>query len=185
MRLFAALMPSADVLDGLELTLAPHVGAWPDLRWARREQLHVTLAFYGEMDERGLDRLLPRLERAAGRYPPLQLTLAGAGVFPSGGAHARVLWTGVYGDRRTLARLAASAVAAGRRAGSGQGGFEPKAFRSHLTLARCRRPMDVRPLVEKLAAFASTPWVADSVHLIRSHLGPQVHYETLKTWPLG
>jgi 2'-5' RNA ligase len=184
MRLFAALVPSSDVLDDVERNLVPHLAAWPDLRWAHREQLHVTLAFYGEMDERALDRLLPRLERAAGRYSPPRLTLAGAGVFPSGGAHARVLWTGVYGDRRTLVRLAASAAAAGRRAGSGQG-YEPKVFRPHLTLARCRRPMDVRPLVERLAAFASTPWIADSVHLIRSHLGPQVHYETLKTLPLG
>jgi 2'-5' RNA ligase len=182
MRLFAALVPPAGVLDELGRALVPHQAAWPDLRWTPREQLHVTLAFYGELEERQLDRLLPRLERAAGRYPPLELALAGAGVFPDD-RHARVLWTGVYGDRRTLTRLAASIAAAGRRVGSPMG--EHKGFRAHLTLARCRHPLDLRPLAERLAAFAGSPWTAAEVHLIRSHLGPKVHYETLKSWTLG
>jgi len=33
---------------------------------------------------------------------------------------------------------------------------------------RCRRPTDVRPLIEKLAAFAGTHWTADSIHLVRA-----------------
>jgi 2'-5' RNA ligase len=182
MRLFAALVPPADVLDELEAYLAPHRAAWPDLRWMRREVLHVTLAFYGEVDERRVERLLPRLERAAARHAPLELSFAGAGVFPSGGAHARVLWTGLYGDRRSLARLAASVHAAGRRAGAPLG--EHKVFKPHLTLARCRTPMDVRPLVERLAAFAGAPWTADSLHLVCSHLGLTVRHETQQVWPL-
>jgi RNA 2',3'-cyclic 3'-phosphodiesterase len=182
MRLFVALLPPAEVLDELEEFLAPHRAAWPDLRWVRRELLHVTVAFFGEVNELGVERLLPRLERVAGRCPPLKLSFAGAGAFPSGGAHARVLWTGLYGDRRTLARLAASAGAAGRRVGSSSG--EHKAFRSHLTLARCRRPMDVRPLVEALSVFAGAPWTVSDLHLMRSHQMPRVRYETVKTWSL-
>ncbi|GAA2083114.1 RNA 2',3'-cyclic phosphodiesterase [Actinomadura alba] len=145
--------------------------------------MHVTLAFLGEIDDRTFDRLTPRLERAARRYDPLTLSLAGAGAFPGGGAHARVLWTGMYGDRRTLARLAASVTAAGSRAGSPFG--EHRSFRPHLTLARCRRPTDVRPLLDELSSFAGSPWIADSICLVRSHLGAQVRHETLRTWPLG
>jgi 2'-5' RNA ligase len=182
MRLFAALLPPADVLDELEAYLAPHRASWPDLRWMRREVLHVTLAFYGEVDDRSVERLLPRLERAAGRYAPLELSFAGGGVFPSGGAHARVLWTGIYGDRRALARLAASALAAGRRAGTPLGEYKP--YKPHLTLARCRTPTDVRPLLEQLTSFAGAPWKAGSLHLVRSNLGAVVRYDTLETWPL-
>jgi hypothetical protein len=40
-----------------------------------------------------------RLERAARRHPCLALSLAGAGAFP-GANRARVLWTGIQGDRR-------------------------------------------------------------------------------------
>lgn len=182
MRLFAALVPPTDVLDELAAYLTPHQAAWPDLRWVRPEAWHVTLAFYGELDERGLERLLPRLERAAGRYSPLELSFAGGGAFPSGGAHARVLWTGLYGDRRELARLAASTLAAGRRAGAPlarHAGFKP-----HLTLARCRIPTDVRLLVEQLSTYAGAPWTAGSLHLVRSHLGSTVRYEPIESWPL-
>ncbi|MGH3387252.1 MAG: RNA 2',3'-cyclic phosphodiesterase [Actinomadura sp.] len=182
LRLFVAVLPPPEVLDGLEEFLAPHRAAWPDLRWLRRDVLHVTLAFLGEVDERTLDRLVPRLERAAGRHARLRLSFAGGGAFPGGGAHARVLWTGLYGDRRTLAGLAASAAAAAVRAGAPQDKY--RGFRPHMTLARCRRPTDVRPLVEELSAFAGTPWTAGSIHLMRSHLGRQVRYESVRSWPL-
>src|SRR5690349_9014310 len=118
MRLFAALAPPTDVLDELEAVTAPFRAEWPGLRWSSRDLLHVTLAFFGEVDDRVLERLQPRLERAASRTPPIELSFAGAGAFPFGGAHARVLWTGVYGDRRELAQLAAACSTAGRRSGA-------------------------------------------------------------------
>ncbi|MBT2213066.1 MULTISPECIES: RNA 2',3'-cyclic phosphodiesterase [Actinomadura] len=186
MRLFVALVPPPDVLDELEEAVRPHLGDIPELRWIRRELVHVTLAFLGDVDDRTLDRLLPRLERAVGRHERLSLSLAGAGAFPGSGTHARVLWTGLYGDRRALARLAASTAAAGRRAGTPPD--KHRSFRPHVTLARSRRPVDVRPLMESLSAFASGAWTADAVHLVRSHLPgkqySQVTYETLKTWSL-
>ncbi|WP_131741334.1 RNA 2',3'-cyclic phosphodiesterase [Actinomadura roseirufa] len=186
MRLFVALVPPPDILDELEEAVRPYADEVPELKWVRRELLHVTLAFLGEADERTLGRLLPRLERAAGRHGRPSLSLAGAGAFPGSGAHARVLWTGLYGDRRTLARLAASVAAAGRRAGTPPD--KHRTFRPHLTVARSRRPVDVRPLLERLSAFAGAPWTADAVHLVRSHLPgreyDQVTYESLKTWSL-
>ncbi|MEV4671794.1 MULTISPECIES: RNA 2',3'-cyclic phosphodiesterase [Actinomadura] len=186
MRLFVALVPPPDVLDELDEAVRPHLDAVPELRWVRRDLLHVTLTFLGEVDDRTLDRLLPRLERAVGRHERMDLSLAGAGAFPGSGAHARVLWTGLYGDRRRLARLAASTTAAGRRVGTLPD--KHRGFRPHLTLARSRRPVDVRSLIEELSAFAGTPWTADSIQLVRSRLPgkdcDQVTYESLKTWSL-
>ncbi|MGI8330180.1 RNA 2',3'-cyclic phosphodiesterase [Actinomadura scrupuli] len=193
--MFVALLPPPTVIDELEEFLAPYRAAWPDLRWERRALFHVTVAFLGEVDEQRIEPMTSRLERLAGRCPPLTLSFAGGGAFPSGGAYARVLWTGLYGDRRALAGLAASVGAAARQAGlppggagRGQGGAAPgehKPFRPHLTLARCRRPTDVRPLVEALSAFAGSPWTAGALHLMRSHQTPQVRYETFRAWPFG
>ncbi|MFD0902045.1 RNA 2',3'-cyclic phosphodiesterase [Actinomadura sediminis] len=186
MRLFVALVPPPDILDELEEAVRPHRDDVPELRWTRRELIHVTLTFLGEFDDRRLERLLPRLERAVQRHERMTLSLAGAGAFPGNGAHARVLWTGLFGDRRALARLAASTTAAGRRAGMPPD--KHRGFRPHLTLARSRRPVDVRPLVESLSAFAGSPWTADSVRLMRSRLPgkehPELTYEPLKTWSL-
>ncbi|TDD27534.1 RNA 2',3'-cyclic phosphodiesterase [Actinomadura sp. KC06] len=186
MRLFVALVPPPDILDELEEAVLPHREAVPELKWVRRELLHVTLTFLGEVDDRTLDRLLPRLERAVGRHERMSLSLAGAGAFPGSGTHARVLWTGLYGDRRGVARLAASTTAAGRRVGTLPD--KHRGFRPHLTLARSRSPVDVRPLMESLSAFAGAAWTAGSVHLMLSHLPgkdySQLTYESLKTWSL-
>lgn len=186
MRLFVALLPPPDVLEELDRLLRPYRSAWPELKWVDRDLMHITLAFYGELDERTTARLLPRLERAAGRYPAIELSFAGAGVFP-GGARGRVLWTGVNGDRGVLGRLAASVNAAGRRAGVRPA--EHRGFHPHVTLARSRRPIDLRPLMEELAVYAGAAWTADSVHLVRSHLpgrrNPRLWYEPIHRWPLG
>lgn len=180
MRLFAALAPPADVLDELEAFIAPLRTEWPDLRWSSRDLLHVTLAFFGEVDDKVFERLQPRLERAASRTAPIKLSFAGAGAFPFGGVHARVLWTGLYGDRRELAQLAAACSTAGRRSGAPLS--EHKTYRPHLTLARCKTPMDVRPLADRLTSFAGKPWTADALHLIRSNF-PKGRYEHLQTYP--
>ncbi|MDN3359912.1 RNA 2',3'-cyclic phosphodiesterase [Actinomadura sp. DC4] len=177
MRLFVALIPPEHVLDEVETAFAPYHRE-PGLRWTRRETLHVTLAFYGEVDDTTAGRLLPRLERAAGRHPRRELTLTGAGAFPKARS-ARTLWAGVRGDLR---RLADSCLAAARREGLDTGGH--LGFRPHLTVARSREPLDLRPLAEGLETWEGTPWSADEIHLVRSHLGAEVRYDTLRSWPL-
>lgn len=182
MRLFIAVVPPAAALDELEAAAAPMRPGWPQLRWTSHDAWHVTLAFLGDVDAAAAARLPPRLERAAGRHRKLSLWFAGAGAFP-GGARARVLWTGLYGDRRALARLAASIAAGARRAGAPPPD-ESRPFRPHLTLARCRAPTDVRPLLTALTGYTGTPWAAERIHLIRSQPGSLPRYETLASWVL-
>jgi 2'-5' RNA ligase len=183
MRLFAALVPPPEILGELEDFTAPFRARRPDLRWQRRDLLHLTLAFYGEVGEQTLDRLLPGLERVAADHRRHELSFGGVGAFPGGAAQARVLWTGVQGDREVLSRLATAVGTAGAEAGVPRD--EHKGFRPHLTLARCRPPADIRPLIEDMAGFAGSPWTAGAVSLMRSHQTPQLHYETLKSWPLS
>ena len=79
MRLFVGLAPPAAVLDDLDAVCAPLRPAREDLRWTSRELWHITLAFLGEVSEESIDRLVPRLERAARRHLVFGLSLAGAG----------------------------------------------------------------------------------------------------------
>ena len=101
----------------LDSALAPLRLAWPELRWTRRDAWHLTLAFLGEVEDRVTGDLAVRLERAAARHARLSLALGSAGAFPGAG-NARVLWTGVQGDRRGLAARAASVAAGARRGGA-------------------------------------------------------------------
>jgi RNA 2',3'-cyclic 3'-phosphodiesterase len=180
--LFVAIAVPDAVAGDLEASVAPLRPGRSDLRWTGREAWHLTLAFLGEVDETVIGRLTPRLARAAARHPQLMLSLGGAGAFPSA-PRARVLWTGVRGDQRGLALLAQSVSAGARRAGAAPAG-EGRGFRPHLTLARCRAPADVRPLVEVLAGYQGTPWTATEIYLIRSRLSGAPRYETMVTCPL-
>jgi RNA 2',3'-cyclic 3'-phosphodiesterase len=183
MRLFIAIAPPAAVLDELEAVAAPLRAGRPDLRWTRHDAWHITLAFLGQVGDVAAGRLTPRLARAARRHNSFCMSFSGAGAFP-GGARARVFWIGLSGDLQALAGLAESVSAGARRAGAPPPD-EGRRFRPHLTLARCRAPADVSPLVMALTGFAGTPWTTETIHLIRSYPGPRPAYETLGSWPLG
>lgn len=186
MRLFVAVIPPGPVLRDLARVVAPLVGRGETegLRWTRDEGRHITLTFLGEVGEAALPRLTPHLARAAARYTPLVLRLAGAGRFGE-----RTLWAGVEGDTERLSRLARSVAAGARRCGITAD--EGRDFRPHLTLARGRGTADLRPYVDALTGLTGEAWTADRVELVRSHPptpgvpGARPRYETLAAWPPG
>jgi 2'-5' RNA ligase len=182
MRLFVAVAVPGEVASELEAAVAPLRASWPSLRWTGREAWHLTLAFLGEVDDVAGARLARRMELAASHHSCLALSLAGSGAFPEAD-RARVLWTGVQGQRRDLSRLADSVAAGARRAGAppAEGG---RNFKPHLTLARSRAQVDVRALVAKLSDYAGTTWTAEEIYLIRSRPNSYPRYETLGAWPL-
>jgi 2'-5' RNA ligase len=182
MRLFVAIALAGSAAGELDQVVAPLRPRWPGLRWTGRDAWHLTLAFLGEVGEGVVPELHRRMGLAARRHSRLTLSLAGAGAFPHP-ARARVLWTGVRGDEAGLAALASTVAAGARRAGI-ELAPERRRYQPHLTLARCRAPVDVRPLVESLAGYSGTPWDAAEFCLIRSHLGTHPRYETLGAWPL-
>jgi 2'-5' RNA ligase len=186
-RLFAAVLPPADVLDELEVLVGELKGlAGADrLRWTEPPGWHYTLAFYGEVEEDVVEELSRRLERAAGRSEPFPLAVRGGGQF----GHGRALWAGAEGDLGALRLLADRAEAAARRAGVPMG--EHRRYTPHLTVARSRSDVDVRPYVDVLDTFAGRTWTVADLVLVRSNLptsgvpGEQPRYEAVGRRPLG
>ena len=180
MRLFIALWPPPEAIDELDAALAEVRTLGSDLRWSPSRQWHLTLTFLGEVTDKRRPELAGRLARAAARQPPLRLSFAGGGRFGK-----RVLFTKVSGDREPLRHLAASTSAASRRAGLP---VADRPYRPHLTLARSRRDVDLRPLVAALGSFRGTGWTASQLHLVQSRLGQgpsrTAVYETVDAWPL-
>lgn len=181
MRLFAAVLPPADIAAELaaavaELRTLPTADA---LRWTGRPGWHYTLAFYGEVDEDVVPELSARLERVAHRTEPFGLAVRGGGQFGEG----RALWAGAAGDLaalRVLAERCEEAVAG-----------EHRRYRAHLTLARSREAVDVRPYLDRLDGFVGRAWTVDELVLVRSNLprpgvpGEQPRYEAVARWSLG
>ncbi|MFF3503673.1 RNA 2',3'-cyclic phosphodiesterase [Streptomyces sp. NPDC003247] len=187
MRLFAAVLPPRAVTDELaaEVAVLRRLPGADALRWTGLPGWHFTLAFYGEVDEDVVPELSARLERAARRSAPFELALRGGGQFGRG----RALWTGAEGEVAALRLLAGRAEAAARKAGLDLG--EPRRYQAHLTLARSRDAVDVRPYVEALCAFAGRTWTVEELVLVRSRLprsgvpGEQPRYEPVGRWALG
>jgi 2'-5' RNA ligase len=181
-RLFVGLAPPAVAVDDLAAACAPFRLARDDLRWTSRELWHVTLAFLGEVSEETLGRLAPGLESAAGRHRPFTLSVAGAGAFANP-VRANVLWSGMSGDRGALAGLAETVWAAAREAGATPPDAD-RGFTPHLTLARCRAPVDVREILAALGRYRGPDWTVEEIYLVRSTLDGGPRYETLQTCKL-
>ena len=151
LRLFFGLELPDPVKQRLLTVQQPVAGA----RWQRADQLHLTLAFLGNVEA----QRLPDVRDAARNLPvePFDLTVTGIGCFGHPD-RPKNLWAGVQpvdeltGLQSTLSqRLALSGLAQERRA-----------FRPHITLARFRRePGSVRELLQKhQGVHAGTFWVA-------------------------
>ncbi|MFI6657393.1 RNA 2',3'-cyclic phosphodiesterase [Streptomyces sp. NPDC050523] len=187
MRLFAAVLPPEDVVRELAAEV-DRLRALPGaerLRWTGRPGWHFTLAFYGEVDDEAVPELSARLERAAHRTGPFALAVRGGGQF----GHGRALWAGAEGDLPALRLLADRAEAAARKAGVPMG--EHRRYKAHLTLARSRDAVDVRPYLTPLADFTGPTWTVKDLALVRSNLpksgvpGEQPRYEAVARWKLG
>ena len=186
MRLFAAVLPPEDVTSELA-SVVEELRSFPgadELRWTGRPGWHFTLAFYGEVDEDVVPELSAGLERAARRTEPFGLAVRGGGEFGLG----RALWAGVE-DAGALRVLADRCEEAAREAGVGM--RDHRRYRAHLTLARSREAVDVRPYLDRLDDFAGRAWTVGELALVRSNLprpgvpGEQPRYEAVARWGLG
>ncbi|MFI8518764.1 RNA 2',3'-cyclic phosphodiesterase [Streptomyces sp. NPDC085481] len=186
MRIFAAVLPPPAQLTELARVVdrLAHLPGADRLRWTSRPGWHFTLAFMGEVDEALLPDLHTRLARAARRTAPFPLRMHGGGHFGRA-----VLWTGAAGDLDEMRLLAERADAAARRAGIPMD--EHRRYQAHLTVARSRTDLDLRPFAAALDRFEGTRWDVSELALVRSNLpgggtpGEQPRYETVATWPLG
>ena len=185
MRLFVAVVPPDEVVEHLAEHLAPRVEAGPDLRWADRDQWHVTLAFLAAVAERRLDELIETISASVGRRPPLLLRVAGAGTFPNPYA-ARVLWAGVQALDGDLVTVGNGIRAACNSVGATPDGTR---LRPHVTLARFGRPTEATRWIRALEPYRGPSWRAEHVSLVESHLGEgrdrRPRYEVLAEMPFG
>jgi 2'-5' RNA ligase len=132
----AAPLPDAAASAVAELVERVRAGGVPgggrDVRWVRLDGLHLTLRFLGPTSEVRVEAARQAVRVAAASGQPFDLTLGGAGTFPTGG-RPRALWLGVRDGTDELGRLAAEVEQALVAKGWPP---ETRPFRAHLTLAR-------------------------------------------------
>jgi 2'-5' RNA ligase len=156
-----------------------------DVRWVRLDGLHLTLRFIGPVDESAIVGLTEAVDAAAALTTSFEVTVAGAGAFPST-ARPRTIWLGVEGGADHLAATAARVEDALAAAGVER---SERPFRAHLTLARAdgiRAGADVaRRLIDAAAGQRSTFAATELVLFETIAGGGPARYTPLHTAPLN
>jgi RNA 2',3'-cyclic 3'-phosphodiesterase len=155
----------------------------PGFRVPAEENLHLTLAFLGEVEEARLFLVTRELAGALSKWKPFPIALRGAGRFPPRG-RPRVAWIGVSEGRsdgesegaNACVRLARDVGEACARAGAPS---DEKPFRPHLTVGRARERAGPGELVglerwiqERADMAVGAPFPVERVVLFESRLTP-------------
>jgi len=143
-----------------------------DIRWVRKEGIHLTLKFLGDIDRAVVEKLEAAMTQATKGIAPFSLKGEGIGVFPDL-RRARVIWTGVSGDVQALMALHRNLESELRGLGFPK---EKRSFKGHLTLGRAKGRLETTRLVEALEGldgFQTESFVVPSLVLFQSTLRPQ------------
>ena len=169
MRLFVALpVPRAaqqaigDLIKDFAVPESP-------VRWVREEGLHLTLKFFGEVEEARVPEISTALGRTTAGMSALAVTANEVSGFPSL-ERARVVWIGL--DAPPALELLAHRVEQECEALGFPG--EARVFHPHITLGRLKDGARLDKIsVRRLSAVRpSIPFVLDSMILFASKLGP-------------
>lgn len=161
-RLFIAIDTPAALAHALLQTLPAH----RDIRPTPAAQLHLTLRFLGECDAAVMTAIAQALRGVA--VKPMVLQILGVGRFR--GRQGSILWAGLA-ESAPLQGLVDQISAVLEAHGIAP---DPRRFRPHLTLARCRPGVPEPLLRDWLGAFrdlAGPPWHVDRFLLYESFLG--------------
>ena len=164
MRLFIAI----ELPDDLKRLLGRLRSDIPGARWVPTEQIHLTMAFLGEVEESTQERLKGELARIY--VPAFQLRFTGIGCFPNP-RRPRVVWIGLEPEA-LLTELAARVREAVLTCGIPQ---EERPFSPHITLARLKVPSfrEIGVLIEQHQKQKLPPFQVREFKLFESRLTPQ------------
>jgi 2'-5' RNA ligase len=163
-RLFVSIELPQSVTNTLAALDPPLSG----VRWLEPRQMHLTLAFLGDIAAGTQETLSEKLRLIS--WKPFFLPLIGLGTFPSKG-WPKIIWIGVGTGHPHLFQLHKRVQEAIIGAG-----LEPdlRSFHPHVTLARCRdvSPQTIRPFLKSHAEFDAGLIHVESFVLNSSQLTP-------------
>ncbi|HVH25648.1 MAG TPA: RNA 2',3'-cyclic phosphodiesterase [Vicinamibacterales bacterium] len=139
-------------------------------KWIRPEQMHLTLAFLGEIAEDVTPPVVEAFSRPL-RMNPFAAAFGGLGVFPPSGP-PQVLWLGVREGEENVVEVQRQVALRLDHLGIER---ERRPFHAHLTLGRWRRARSSRRDADRARRSASEPAPrvdVDHVTLYQSRLSP-------------
>jgi 2'-5' RNA ligase len=168
-RCFVALdlpRPVCNYLFGL----TAQFGRRGAVKWVPADQLHLTLAFAGELPDEALQAVRDQVQAVA--LEPLSLHLQSLGHFPPKG-EPRVVWAGLGGDVGALAALQAELADRLEPLGMPR---EERDFVPHVTMGRVKSMFGALALIDQVRQVGTTlrdkPFAPQALVVYRSELRP-------------
>ena len=185
MRCFIAIeLPEAvkSTLSGIEEELKKSKA---DVRWVKPDNVHLTLKFFGNIEEKKTEKIIEIMEGICNQYASFPIEIKGMGTFPNIKS-PRVLWVGIEGND-TLKTLQKEIENRMESIGFER---EDRAFTAHLTLGRFRSSIEKEGLLKAVKLHEKDTFVGSinvqSLSLIRSDLHPEgARYTKIIDIPLG
>ena len=185
LRAFIAISLPEPVLQGIVTAQETLKRSGLKIRWVRKEGIHLTLKFLGDIDRDSVEKISEAMERATGSFSPFTLWAEGIGVFPNL-RRPRVAWVGLSGDIEILRALQRDLESQLSGLGFPK---EKRPFKGHLTLGRVKGRLDgikLQGALEDLGDFRTESFTAQSLVLFQSELRPDgAVYSRLAEVPLG
>lgn len=154
-----------------------------DIRWAKPQNIHLTLKFLGDTGEEDIEEISKRLNDVCGNFNIFNLVITGPGIFP-GMRSPRVLWVGLNSNKTIIE------LQKGIEESIVQVGFKPekRRFTPHLTIGRFKSSRFKETLLKEIGAkqdMSLGSFEVRSVALIKSDLKPSgAVYTIIREVPL-
>ena len=184
-RSFLAIELPKPILRKIEEVQADLRATHADVRWVSPEKIHLTLKFFGNIEESRIDPIFKSIEKPIRSTLPFSLKVRGIGAFPHM-KNPRVIWMGLVEEREVLATLQRQIETHLEKVG-----FQPedRTFHPHLTLGRMRSGRGKGDLVGRIEKYKEEKFgdlPVERVVLFKSDLRPSCPiYTPLREMKLG
>jgi len=146
MRTFIAIELPQGIKDSLSRLQEELKATEADVKWVAPENIHLTLKFLGEIDDKKLEKITKIIDDAAKEKNKFQIRISSLGTFPKID-FPRVIWVGVdIGDKETKA-IAEELEEKIAKIGIPK---ENRPFSSHITIGRTKSSLNREKLVQNL-----------------------------------
>ena len=184
MRTFIAIELPQKIIGTLSALQNQLKNTQADVKWVAPENIHLTLKFLGEVDEKKIEKIIQALEETAKDSQPFSIRLCALGAFPKIN-FPRVIWVGIDAGDEETKNIAFVLEEKLQKLGIPK---EKRPFSSHITIGRVRSGINREKLVKELDILQgkgllqeNLEFLATKITLFKSTLTPKGPiYEILK-----
>ena len=184
-RSFLAIEIPRAIQEKIEEVQKDLRSSYADVRWVNPEKIHLTLKFFGSIEESRIEPIVKSIEGPVQNISSFSIKVRGVGAFPNL-KNPRVIWMGLVDGKEVLIHFQEQLEEELKKIE-----FEPeeRAFHPHLTLGRMRSSKGREELIGRIEKHQEEEFgvfQVEKVVLFKSDLRPTGPiYTSLRELKLG